>query len=202
MSLSQIVLKRKLCLPRPYSFSILISSDSASFFNGMAQRRTNSKRNSTHSMNSNGAYVNPGKPIGVPAEGIHSTTPLLLRPCKRTVSWKQLPEWLRDNAYITDGYRPQLNSYIACTKSLFYLHNEFGTFLPYLEISRASVSNLSIRFSKYMVARNWLCSFQLPWRSCVMEDGIRAYCWNKNYLGRYILLYLYCRSVVLPWFEQ
>jgi hypothetical protein len=77
-------------------------------------------------MSSNRSYVNSANPTKVASNGVHSTHPLLAGSSKRTVSWKQLPEWLKDNAYITDGYRPQLNSYIECAKSLFYLHNEFG----------------------------------------------------------------------------
>lgn len=80
-------------------------------------------------MSSNRSYVNAGNPTKVASNGVHSTNPLLAGSSKRTVSWKQLPEWLRDNAYITDGYRPQLNSYIECAKSLFYLHNEFGRYM-------------------------------------------------------------------------
>jgi adiponectin receptor len=33
---------------------------------------------------------------------------------------------MRDNIFITDGYRPQTNNYTDCFKSLFYLHNESG----------------------------------------------------------------------------
>ncbi|KAI8579882.1 hypothetical protein K450DRAFT_239531 [Umbelopsis ramanniana AG] len=90
----------------------------------MSQRRTAATKNTFDSMNSNNSYVNPGSQVKPAANGKHSTSSLL-GPSKHTVSWKQLPEWLRDNAYITDGYRPQLDSYVKCAKSVFYLHNEF-----------------------------------------------------------------------------
>ncbi|KAI9030790.1 pPR-type GPCR protein [Phycomyces nitens] len=42
----------------------------------------------------------------------------------KTVSWSDLPAWLQDNIYITDGYRPPMPNYRDCFNSLFYLHNE------------------------------------------------------------------------------
>ncbi|KAI9316248.1 hemolysin-III related-domain-containing protein [Dichotomocladium elegans] len=55
----------------------------------------------------------------------------------RLLSWEELPNWLRDNIFITSGYRQPQGSYVGCLKSLFYLHNEsvniwshlFGLFL-------------------------------------------------------------------------
>lgn len=40
------------------------------------------------------------------------------------LSWKALPEWQRDNAYILSYYRPASYSYHRSFQSLFYLHNE------------------------------------------------------------------------------
>jgi adiponectin receptor len=91
----------------------------------MSQRRTAATKNTFDSMNSNNSYVNPGSQVKPAANGSHPTSSLL-GPSKHTVTWKQLPEWLQDNAYITAGYRPQLDSYVKCAKSVFYLHNEFG----------------------------------------------------------------------------
>ncbi|KAI8372253.1 hemolysin-III related-domain-containing protein [Choanephora cucurbitarum] len=43
---------------------------------------------------------------------------------KLILSWHEIPSWMQDNVFITDGYRRQTNSYVECLKSLFYLHNE------------------------------------------------------------------------------
>lgn len=48
------------------------------------------------------------------------------------VAFNDLPNWLRDNFYILTGYRPELSSYTACTKSIFYLHNESGNIWTHL----------------------------------------------------------------------
>lgn len=39
-------------------------------------------------------------------------------------SWEDLPLWMQSDPYIRQGYRRQLNSFTACTQSIFYLHNE------------------------------------------------------------------------------
>lgn len=38
--------------------------------------------------------------------------------------WDELPEWRRDNAFITTGYRPTSNSYRHSLASIFSVHNE------------------------------------------------------------------------------
>ncbi|KAI0035484.1 hemolysin-III related-domain-containing protein [Vararia minispora EC-137] len=44
---------------------------------------------------------------------------------KRTITWSELPEWMKDNEYIISGYRRELRSWLACFHSIFgYLHNE------------------------------------------------------------------------------
>lgn len=45
---------------------------------------------------------------------------------KRLLSWRELPEWMKDNVYITGGYRKPTGSYIRSMYSLFYIHNESG----------------------------------------------------------------------------
>lgn len=40
------------------------------------------------------------------------------------VSYDELPEWQKDNDYITHGYVRETNSYWHCLDSLFFLHNE------------------------------------------------------------------------------
>lgn len=39
-------------------------------------------------------------------------------------AWDELPDWRRDNAFITTGYRRTSNSYWASFASIFSLHNE------------------------------------------------------------------------------
>ncbi|KAI0266105.1 HlyIII-domain-containing protein [Gloeopeniophorella convolvens] len=44
---------------------------------------------------------------------------------KRTITFKELPEWMKDNEFILTGYRGELNSWRRCFGSVFgYLHNE------------------------------------------------------------------------------
>ncbi|KAI0252468.1 hypothetical protein BJV78DRAFT_1200777 [Lactifluus subvellereus] len=46
----------------------------------------------------------------------------------RTISFAELPEWMKDNEFILTGYRGEMNSWGKCLKSVFgYLHNETGT---------------------------------------------------------------------------
>jgi len=43
----------------------------------------------------------------------------------RTVTYAELPEWMKDNEFILSGYRRELNSWRKCLGSVFgYLHNE------------------------------------------------------------------------------
>lgn len=39
-------------------------------------------------------------------------------------SWEDLPQWMQTDPYIRRGYRRQLDSFEACLRSIFYLHNE------------------------------------------------------------------------------
>jgi hypothetical protein len=59
--------------------------------------------------------------------GYQDTDTLLKKPTKKLIlNWNEIPTWMQDNVYITNGYRPQTNSYVECVKSLGYLHNESG----------------------------------------------------------------------------
>ncbi|MCJ1288480.1 hypothetical protein MMC34_000008 [Xylographa carneopallida] len=40
------------------------------------------------------------------------------------LSWEDLPQWMQSDPYIRSGYRGQLDSFGACFRSIFYLHNE------------------------------------------------------------------------------
>jgi len=43
----------------------------------------------------------------------------------RTLTFAELPEWMKDNEFILTGYRGELNSWRKCLNSVFgYLHNE------------------------------------------------------------------------------
>ncbi|KAI9458643.1 hemolysin-III related-domain-containing protein [Lactarius psammicola] len=43
----------------------------------------------------------------------------------RTLTFAELPEWMKDNEFILSGYRGELNSWRKCLNSVFgYLHNE------------------------------------------------------------------------------
>jgi len=41
-----------------------------------------------------------------------------------TVLWNEIPTWMRDNHYITSGYRPQSDSYRSSFGSIGSIHNE------------------------------------------------------------------------------
>ena len=40
------------------------------------------------------------------------------------LTWDNLPEWHRDNRFITSGYRNESHSTLTCLKSIFSIHNE------------------------------------------------------------------------------
>jgi len=44
---------------------------------------------------------------------------------RRTITFAELPAWMKDNEFILTGYRGELNSWRKCLRSVFgYLHNE------------------------------------------------------------------------------
>ncbi len=43
---------------------------------------------------------------------------------QQVLDWDDLPRWMQIDPYIRRGYRRELNSFHACLRSLFYLHNE------------------------------------------------------------------------------
>ena len=45
-------------------------------------------------------------------------------PEARTVAWREVSEWQRDNKYILSGYRPEKADYLEILTSLTSLHNE------------------------------------------------------------------------------
>jgi len=44
----------------------------------------------------------------------------------------KLPNWMRDNEFLTLGHRPELNSFSECFKSVFRLHTETGNIWTHL----------------------------------------------------------------------
>lgn len=48
------------------------------------------------------------------------------------VHHNKLPKWLRDNEFLHHGHRPQLNSFLACFKSIFRIHTETGNIWTHL----------------------------------------------------------------------
>ncbi|ORY39605.1 pPR-type GPCR protein [Rhizoclosmatium globosum] len=49
-----------------------------------------------------------------------------------TISIKQIPAWMFDNAYILSGYRQEMGNYRDCFYSLLYVHNETGNIFSHL----------------------------------------------------------------------
>lgn len=49
-----------------------------------------------------------------------------------TVLWNEIPAWMRENHYITSGYRTQSNSYQKSFASLGYVHNETANIWTHL----------------------------------------------------------------------
>ena len=43
---------------------------------------------------------------------------------QQVLDWDDLPTWMQIDPFIRRGYRRELNSFHACLRSLFYLHNE------------------------------------------------------------------------------
>ncbi|OMJ28136.1 Adiponectin receptor protein [Smittium culicis] len=43
----------------------------------------------------------------------------------KTISYNEIPSWMKDNVYIRSGYRKPNQSFVSCLSSLGYLHNEF-----------------------------------------------------------------------------
>merc|ERR1712002_852833 len=48
------------------------------------------------------------------------------------LSFKKLPNWMKDNEYLQFGHRPELNSFKECFKSIFGIHSETGNIWTHL----------------------------------------------------------------------
>lgn len=65
----------------------------------------------------------------------------------KTLSKTELPEWLQNNNFILNGYRPQLKSYHLCVLSWFRLHTETGNIWTHLIAFIASLAYLAYYMS-------------------------------------------------------
>ena len=59
----------------------------------------------------------------------------------------ELPDWLQNNNFILNGYRPQLKSYRLCILSWFRLHTETGNIWTHLIAFIASLAYLAYYMS-------------------------------------------------------
>ncbi|KJE96688.1 adiponectin receptor protein 1 [Capsaspora owczarzaki ATCC 30864] len=50
----------------------------------------------------------------------------------RTVSYHELPDWLKDNELILNHHRPQLFTFAQCIESIFRIHSETGNIWTHL----------------------------------------------------------------------
>ena len=50
----------------------------------------------------------------------------------RVCHFKDLPEFLRDNDFLHNMHRPQLNSFYECIKSILRIHTETGNIWTHL----------------------------------------------------------------------
>lgn len=76
--------------------------------------------------------------------------------------WNDLPKWCQDNEYIYSGFRPISNSYGACFRSLFYIHNETGNILSHL---LATIWMIALPIFFYPYAKD-------TYPSATVDDGI------------------------------
>ncbi|KAJ1673373.1 hypothetical protein EV182_005365, partial [Spiromyces aspiralis] len=66
---------------------------------------------------------------------------------RRTLSWDEIPLWMRDNIFIRTGYRIPTASYFGCIHSLTYLHNESGNVWSHL---LGSLTFVFLLFATYL----------------------------------------------------
>jgi adiponectin receptor len=76
---------------------------------------------------------------------VESTTPLLCH-------WDDLPDWQKDNHYITSGYVRETLSFRKCFHSLVYIHNETGNIYSHLIPSLMSLISIFLAVD-YLVPR-------------------------------------------------
>ena len=66
---------------------------------------------------------------------VAETAKEIVETCRRkwqNVGFDALPEWLKDNQYLKQGYRPVTKSFRDCLKSVFRWHNETGNIWTHL----------------------------------------------------------------------
>lgn len=78
----------------------------------------------------------------------------------RVLPHHALPKWLQDNDYLLTGHRPQLDSFIACFKSIFRIHTETGNIWTHL---LGAIAFISIAI--YFIARP---EIEIQWQEKVI----------------------------------
>ncbi|KAH7017929.1 hemolysin-III channel protein-like protein Izh2 [Macrophomina phaseolina] len=112
----------------------------------------------------------------------------------------RLPHWMRSDAYILSAYRIPQNSFRACCRSLFYLHNETVNIWSHLSVGTVFLA-LAARLALLPAAatvraedRLALLTYLLGAASCCMlsasyhcinchSERVSAYCLKLDYLG-------------------
>lgn len=88
---------------------------------------------------------------------------------KRLLSWRELPEWMKDNIYITAGYRKPTGSYIRSLYSLFYIHNESGKWKQDTTLDLQLTHDLD---SQYMESFAWFLVIRWIGHSLFVDTAI------------------------------
>ncbi|KAJ1911096.1 hypothetical protein H4219_006043 [Mycoemilia scoparia] len=73
----------------------------------------------TNTANNNDNYNILSSGVNTVVDSIRKHSPL-------TLTWDEIPVWMRDNMFIKTGYRAPTFSYSGCFRSLTYIHNETG----------------------------------------------------------------------------
>lgn len=92
---------------------------------------TNDERNGVRQRSTNKTPVKESQKAPPQRKGRRRTISDAASKLARTLSarlwtWHELPEWYQDNEYIVSGFRPISNSYRACLRSVFQIHNQTG----------------------------------------------------------------------------
>ena len=93
-----------------------------------------------------------------------------------TVPYEQLPAWLRDNDFITAGYRGVLPTARMCLRSLGFLHNETGNILTHAGGSALFVALAAQTMAAGWPAADWLGVATLAafWAGAIVCMGLSA----------------------------
>jgi len=131
----------------------------------------------------------------------------------RLFKFNDLPEWMKDNEYITDMHRPQIKNILSCLRSIFSIHAETGNIWTHLigalvflgliiyTLSRSSDDFVNPLPEKFVfttfLACAFLClSFSTAFHTlgCNTEETC-VFCGRLDYTGIAILI----TGSFLPW---